>query len=113
MNDNTPDTDHNFVIKVICIIGLINASQMLTLIFSPMTKHLGIIFPAFFVLSVVISLICIVGLWLLKKWAAVTYSVLLIFNQIALVIMGYWEFTALIVPAVIIALLYKYRDKMS
>jgi hypothetical protein len=113
MNDNTQTTDHDFIIKAICIIGLINASQMITLIFSPMTKHVGIIFPAFFVLSVVISLICIAGLWLLKKWAAITYTMLLICNQMALIIMGYWEFTALIVPSVIIALLYKDRGKMG
>ncbi|MBM4208415.1 MAG: hypothetical protein FJ190_10545 [Gammaproteobacteria bacterium] len=60
MNDIVSSTEQNFVIKVICVIGLINASQMVTLIFSPMTKHLGAVYPAYFVLSVILSLICII-----------------------------------------------------
>jgi hypothetical protein len=109
MNNSTPATEPYFAIKVICVIAFVNASQMLTLVFSPVTKHLGFIFPALFVIGVVISLICVAGLWLLKKWAAITYSVVLICNQIALIIMGYWEITALIMPAVIFAVLYKHR----
>lgn len=112
MNETAPSSEQNFVIKVICVIGLINASQMVTLIFSPMTKHLGAAYPTYFGLSVILSLICIVGLWLLKKWAALIYTILLLCNQIALMAMGYWEFTAVIVPAAVIGLLYKYRSQL-
>jgi hypothetical protein len=108
MNDNPPATEHYFAIKVICVIAFINASQMITLVFSPVTKHLGFLFPALFVISVIVSLVCVVGLWLLKKWAAITYMAVLICNQLALMAMGYWEITALIMPAVIFAVLYKH-----
>lgn len=112
MTNSATGIEQNFVIKVICVIGLINASQMITLIFSPMTKHVGAVFPVYFGLSVILSLICLVGLWLLKKWAAITYAALLICNQIVLMVMGYWEFTAVIVPAIVIGLLYKNRSQL-
>jgi hypothetical protein len=101
------------IISAICMIGLINAIQMLSLILSPMAKQAGAIYPLYFSLSVVISLICIAGLWLLKRWAALLYTVLLICNQIVLVVMGYWELTAAIIPVAIIVLLFKHLDKMT
>lgn len=45
-------------ITAICVIGIINATQMLNLILSPITKQLGTIYPVYFSLSVIISLVC-------------------------------------------------------
>jgi len=100
-------------VSAICIIGIINVIQMLNLILSPMAKQPGAVYPLYFSLSVVISLVCIGGLWVLKRWAALVYSAVLICNQLVLLVMGYWEMTAAIVPAAIILLLLKYLDKMS
>jgi len=100
-------------ITAICVIGIINATQMLNLILSPMTKQLGTIYPVYFSLSVIISLACIAGLWFLKRWAALAYAAILIGNQIALLGMKLWEFTAVVMPIIIIVLLFKYFDKMS
>lgn len=112
-----PETRQNpekpFIISAICVIGLINAIQMLNLILSPMAKHAGAIYPLYFSGSVLISLVCIAGLWLLKRWAALLYSAVLIINQLVLVSMGYWELTAAIIPVAIILLLFKHLDKMS
>jgi len=100
------------VIIAICVIGLINAIQMINLVFSPMSKQVGALYPSYFAFSVLLSLICIAGLWLLKRWAAWVYSVLLIVNQIVLMLMGYWEITAAVIPFAIILLLFKHLDSM-
>jgi hypothetical protein len=55
-------------VTAVCIIGLINASQMINLIISPLAKQLGEVYPAYFTVSAIISLICIAGLWFLKRW---------------------------------------------
>ncbi|MGR8980252.1 MAG: hypothetical protein ACU84H_09200 [Gammaproteobacteria bacterium] len=102
-----------FIITAICVIGVINAVQMLNLILSPMAKQAGAIYPFYFSISVLLSLICLGGLWLLKRWAALFYTILLIANQIVLLLMGYWEVTAAIIPAAIILLLFKHLDKMT
>ena len=100
-------------ITAICVIGIINATQMLNLILSPMAKQLGAIYPVYFSLSVIISLVCIAGLWFLKRWAALAYTAILIGNQIALLSMKLWEFAAVVIPIIIIVLLFKHFDKMS
>ena len=100
-------------ITAICIIGIINAIQMINLVLSPMSKQAGAVYPLYFTLSVALSLICIGGLWLLKRWAVFVYGTVLIFNQIVLLVMGYWSFSAAIIPAVIIVLLIKHLDRMS
>lgn len=112
MNENTPVSIDHLAIKAVCIIGLINATQMVNLIFSPMTKQIGSLFPSYFIFSVLISLVCLVGLWFLKKWAAVTYAIVLICNQGVLIMMGFWEVTALVMPALIIFLIYKSRGEI-
>jgi hypothetical protein len=101
------------VITAICIIGIINAIQMINLVLSPMSKQVGAIYPLYFTLSVALSLACIVGLWLLKRWAVFVYGSVLICNQIVLLVMGYWSLSAAIIPAVIIVLMFKHLSKMS
>lgn len=112
MNDAHGSSDRPAVITAICVIGLINAIQMVNLVFSPMAKQVGAVYPLYFSGAVLLSLLCIAGLWLLKRWAAMVYSVLLIANQLVLAAMGFWEITAAIIPAAIIALLFKHLDQM-
>lgn len=107
------NTERPPAITAICVIGIINATQMLNLILSPMTRQLGAIYPVYFSLSVLISLACIVGLWFLKRWAALAYVAILICNQLALLGMKLWEFSAVVIPVIIILLLFKHFDKMT
>ncbi|MGR8941857.1 MAG: hypothetical protein ACU83P_09750 [Gammaproteobacteria bacterium] len=112
MNESRWNPEKPAVITAICVIGLINAIQMINLVFSPLSKHVGAIYPVYFSVSVVLSLICIVGLWMLKRWAALIYVVLLICNQMVLMVMGYWELTAAVIPVAIMLLLFRHLDKM-
>lgn len=99
-------------LTAVCIIGLINASQMIQLIMSPVAQRLGEIYPAYFTVSAIISLVCIAGLWFLKRWAAVMYIIILLGNQIALAKMGYWEASAAVVSIVIIGILLRYWQRL-
>ena len=100
------------VITAICVIGLVNAVQMINLVFSPVSRHIGSIYPLYFSFAIVLSVVCIAGLWFLKRWAALTYAALLVCNQFVLVAMGYWELSAAVIPVIIVLLLYKHWDKM-
>lgn len=113
MNEPESTTTSNLAIKAVCIIGFINATQMITLIFSPMTKQLGSFYPTFFSLSILLSLICLVGLWLLKKSAAIAYITILAINQLVLLKMGFWEATAIIMPMIITALVWQDRSLLG
>ena len=113
MTESRWNPEKPLVITAICIIGIINAIQMINLVLSPVSKQVGAIYPFYFTLSVVLSLLCIGGLWLLKRWAALAYGAVLICNQIVLLAMGYWELSAALIPVVIIVLIFKYLDRMS
>ncbi|NOT11782.1 MAG: hypothetical protein HOP23_08130 [Methylococcaceae bacterium] len=113
MTESRWNPEKPLVINAICIIGVINAIQMFNLVLSPMAKQAGAVFPLYFSTSILISLLCIAGLWRLKRWAALVYTALLICNQVVLMIMGYWELAAAVIPVAIILLLFKHLDKMS
>ena len=100
-------------ITAICIIGIINAIQMINLVLSPISRQTGTIYPLYFALSVALSLVCIGGLWLLKRWVALAYGAVLMCNQLVLLLMGYWSLSAALIPAAIIFLMFKYLDRMS
>ena len=113
MTESRWNPEKPLVINAICIIGIINAIQMINLVLSPMSKQAGAIYPLYFTLSVALSMVCIGGLWLLKRWAALVYGAVLICNQVVLLVMGYWSLSAAIIPAAIIVLLLKHLDRMS
>lgn len=113
MTESQWNPEKPLAISAICVIGVINVIQMFNLILSPMAKQAGAVYPFYFSISVVIALLCIGGLWLLKRWAAFLYSAILICNQIALLVMGYWELTAAIIPVAIILIVFKHLDTMS
>jgi hypothetical protein len=97
----------------VCIIGLINATQLLNVLLSPMVKQLGVLYPVYFTASALISLACIVGLWFLRRWAAWAYGLVLLGNQLVLLSMGLWELSAMVVPVVIIGILLRYSDRLK
>jgi hypothetical protein len=113
MTESRWNPEKPLAITGVCVIGIINAIQMINLIFSPMSKQVGAVYPLYFFLSVALSLACIGGLWFLKRWAALVYGALLICNQMVLLVMGYWELSAAIIPTVIILLMFKHLGRMS
>jgi len=99
------------IVTAICLVGFINASQISRLVLSPMSKQIGGLFPVYFSAAVIVSLICLVGLWFFRRWAAITYGVLLLLNQAVLQAMGYWDWHELIVPVILLGLLLRCKDK--
>ncbi len=100
-------------IMMVCCIGFINATQMVYMIFSPVTKQIGSGLPLYFTLAAVFSLVSIYGLWMLKKWASWLYVGVLVLNQLMLVNMGLWEITAMLIPLFIVIVLFSNQDKMT
>ncbi len=113
MNDNVSwNPAKPIAVTAICVIGLVNAIQMVNLVLSPVSRHVGAVYPLYFSLAIVLSLVCIAGLWMLRRWAAVSYAALLACNQAVLSAMGYWEVSAAVIPVIILLLLFKHWGKM-
>ncbi len=45
-----------------------------------------------------------IGLWTMKKWGIITYTILFAINQVVLLASGVWNIFALVLPAIVIAI---------
>lgn len=95
-------------LTAVCIIGLVNAIQMLNALLAPMVKQLGAFYPWYFGAAGLLSIGCVMGLWFLQRWAAWAYGVVLLVNQAVLLSIGLWEPTSMVVPVVIIGVMLRY-----
>jgi hypothetical protein len=113
MSETTEKAKRPTSITVICVIGFIGALITVPLIFSPIAPQIGAWYPPYLAFSAVVGLVCMVGLWMMKKWAAYTYTGFVALNQIVLLAMGVWNILALLIPAIVIFFALKNVSKMS
>ncbi len=100
-------------ITVICVLGFIGAPLIGFLIFSPVAQQAGHWLPPYLILSSLIWLECLVGLWMMRKWAAYTYTGLTALNQVVLLGIGTWSVTTLLLPGIVIFVALKNVTKMT
>ena len=112
MND-TQTTPRPVAITIICILGFIGAALTLPLIFSDMARGVGAWYPPYLGFSAVAGLICMFGMWKMKKWSVFAYTALVIVNQVVLFSMGVWNPFALLIPAIVIAIAFANLSKMN
>lgn len=113
MNEITETAERPTSITVICAIGLIGALMAVPLIFSPLAQQIGFGYQLYIGLSSIVGLVCMLGLWMMKKWAVYAYIGLVALNQIVFLVMGLWSAMALLAPGVVIFFALKHVSKMS
>lgn len=102
-------------ITIICIIGFIGFAISVPTIFSGIVEDGGW-YPNYLGLSALIGLVCLAGMWHMKKWAVFAYTVFAVLNQIliyAILGIGWWNITGLIASAIVIAVAFAHVKKMS
>ncbi len=107
MNDTTDKAKRPTAITVICVIGLVGAALVVPMIFSSAAKLVGDWYPPYLAFSGAVGLVCMVGLWMMKKWAAYTYTAFVVLNQFVLLAMGVWTIMALVIPAIVVVFALK------
>lgn len=100
-------------ITVVCAIGLFTALSTAPLIFTSIPQHIGAWFLPYLALSTVVSLVCIGGLWMMKKWAAYAYLGFLVLNQTVPFITGIWSVMSMVATAIIIFVVWTNVARMS
>ncbi|MEM2956565.1 MAG: hypothetical protein QW041_03280 [Candidatus Pacearchaeota archaeon] len=99
------------IITAICIIGFIGALITVPMIFSEIAKSIGVWYPPYLAFSAVVGLACMIGLWMMKKWSVIVYTIFVAINQVVLIAMGMWNVFALIIPAIVIGIgFWKYKE---
>ena len=113
VNEKQEEKKRPTAITVICVLGFIGAAFTIPLIFSDIAGQIGSWYPLYLGLSAIIGLVCMVGLWQMKKWAAYTYTGFVGLNQIVHLTMGVWNVMALLIPAIVVGIALTHLKKMD
>jgi len=100
-------------ITVICVIGFIGAALAVPLVFSATARGIGAWYPPYLALCSVVGFACMVGLWMMRKWAVFLYTGMTAVNQVILLAMGVWNPLALVLPLIVVVVSFMNLSKMS
>ncbi len=90
-------------IGIICAIGLLWAILAIPLVFSPeIARQHGSWYPSYLAFSIAVGMVCVVGLWFMRKWAVYTYIIFAVIDQVVRVVAGVWNIVYLLMPAVLL-----------
>lgn len=116
MNSSASKTERPTSITVICVIGLIGSIFTAIMAFTPVLDYLADIYPwypAYMGFVGAAGIACMIGFWLMKKWALYTYCGLMVLSLLVMLIIGMFNIVSLIGPAIVIFFAAKHRAKMS
>lgn len=113
INPLNPVKKRPVIITVICVLGFIGSLLNFLMIFSEVAKNNGSWYTPYLIFLGIIGLICMVGLWKMKKWASYVYIGVLILNQFILIAMGTWNVVELVFPAVLVGVILSQVNKMD
>jgi hypothetical protein len=100
------------VITIICVLGFLGALVTIPLIFSPTARAIGEWYEPTLAAAALVGLVCMIGLWLMRRWAVYVYTAMCVINQAVLLKMGVWNPLTLIIPAVVIVVMFVYLRRM-
>jgi hypothetical protein len=99
-------------VTIICIVGLIGALINLSLLFTDAVAQVAPWFFPFFGISSLIGLLCLIGLWLMRRWALYAYTTFAVIDQAILLATGIWHPVALVVPAIVVIGMFIHWSRM-
>jgi hypothetical protein len=81
--------------------------------FLPTTWRIAPWYAPYLAVSAGIGLACMLGLWKLRRWAVVAYTVFATVNQVVLITTKLWNPLALLVPAAVVAMGFYYWKRLT
>jgi hypothetical protein len=73
----------------------------------------GAWFLPYLVLTIILQMVSVAGLWMMKKWGAYTYIGIVTLNQLVLIAAGQWNALNLLVPIIVIFFVVRNISKMT
>jgi glycerol-3-phosphate acyltransferase PlsY len=113
MEDKKMTNKRPGIITAICVLGFIGPLFLIPIIFSDIATTIGSWYPPYLAFSGVVGFVCMVGLWMMKKWGTITYTALVGINQVVLIAMGEWNIFFLIIPGIVIAIVFSKFKEME
>jgi hypothetical protein len=99
-------------ITIACILGVILAAVTLPLTFTAMARGIAPWYPAWLGVISLVGLACMLGLWMMQRWAVYVFTAATALNQAILFAKDAWNPLSVIVPAIIIVVMLIYISRM-
>ena len=94
------------LITAACFIGVLGALGSVPVILSDFAGGIGAWYAPYLAGSVAASLVCVAGLWKMRRWSVYLYAMVAATNQLVVYSMGIWHFHDLLVPAAFAAAVF-------
>jgi hypothetical protein len=101
------------LITILCVLMALGVALAIPRIFQNEFEMIGVWYRPYLMISCLITLTSMVGLWMMKKWGIYLYTTLAVINQGIMIAMGFWSFYPLIIVSVLIILLFTQYHKME
>ena len=108
---NHAQVERPTVITVICVLMALGAVVTVPMVFMAASQLPGWYTP-FVLASAAVGLVCMVGLWTMRKWSVYLYTAMTLIGQVVLFSTGLWVAQSIIVPAIAIAVMFSQLGKM-
>jgi len=100
-------------ITAICALGFMGIIRAAGLVFSPIAQEVAPWYPAYLGVWLVVGFVCMLGLWMMKKWAAYIYTGIIALHEIISFTMGSADIIELLMLAIIVFFMLKNVSKMT
>ena len=68
-------------------------------------------YPNYLVAYSIIAIGCVIGLWMMKRWAFIVFAIVAALNQVAMAFAGDWRPANLILVAVFYYIIFRYLPR--
>ncbi len=101
------------VITAICIIGFLGPLFLAPVLITGAANQVGSWYPLYLIIGSLVGVVCMAGMWVMKRWGAYSYAGFAVFNQVVMIAAGAWNPLGLLIPATIVYFSWKNLSKMS
>lgn len=100
------------VISFISLAGACGGIVTVMSAFTHLARQIGEWYPPALLFSAAIGLICMYGLWKMKRWSVYLYTIFCIAAQVTLAIAGLWSPLSILFPGIIITVSFCFLNRM-
>lgn len=100
-------------LAALCIAGFVGCFLNGILVISPPAQKISSWYPTYLSLSTLYVIFCLSGLWMMRRWAVMSYSFYMVVNQGVYLILGHWNWFALVLSGATTIVSWCYFRKMK
>ena len=93
------------LLRAVSILLFVSALSNFILLATPAVNQFGLTYPPVAFIAALVTGLAAIGVWQQKRWGAYLYFGLAILTQPILLLMGFWNWAAVVVPGIIVLLL--------